>query len=148
MAIKKKAIIVDIDGTLADASHRLHFLASSPKRWDEFHRGSELDEVNTWCTEIIERFSPDHEIILLTGRGNEYREVTKNWLKEKAVTFNQLFMRANADRRSDFEVKKEIFLEKITEGHDVLFVIEDRMSVVAMWRELGLICLQCAKGDF
>lgn len=148
MAIKKNAIIVDIDGTLADATHRLHLLESTPKKWDEFHRSSEKDEINPWCLEIVERFSHDHEIVLLTGRGNEYREVTRKWLKEKNVSFDQLFMRELGDRRSDFEIKKEIFLEKISLDHKVLFVIEDRMSVVAMWRELGLTCLQCAKGDF
>jgi hypothetical protein len=30
----------------------------------------------------------------------------------------------------------------------VLFVVEDRNRVVEMWREEGLVCLQCAPGEF
>jgi hypothetical protein len=30
----------------------------------------------------------------------------------------------------------------------VLFIVEDRTSVVEMWRAQGFVCLQCAPGDF
>ena len=30
----------------------------------------------------------------------------------------------------------------------VLFVVEDRSRVVEMWRAEGLVCLQCAPGEF
>jgi phosphoserine phosphatase len=30
----------------------------------------------------------------------------------------------------------------------VLFIVEDRSSVVEMWRQQGFVCLQCAPGDF
>jgi hypothetical protein len=30
----------------------------------------------------------------------------------------------------------------------VLFVVEDRNRVVEMWRKEGLVCLQCAPGEF
>jgi hypothetical protein len=30
----------------------------------------------------------------------------------------------------------------------ILFVVEDRNRVVEMWRSEGLVCLQCAPGEF
>jgi hypothetical protein len=30
----------------------------------------------------------------------------------------------------------------------ILFVVEDRSGVVEMWRSEGLVCLQCAPGEF
>jgi hypothetical protein len=30
----------------------------------------------------------------------------------------------------------------------ILFVVEDRSRVVKMWRSEGLVCLQCAPGEF
>jgi len=30
----------------------------------------------------------------------------------------------------------------------ILFVVEDRSRVVEMWRGEGLVCLQCAPGEF
>lgn len=31
-----KAVIFDIDGTLADSRHRLQYLEQQPKQWDRF----------------------------------------------------------------------------------------------------------------
>lgn len=59
-----------------------------------------------------------------------------------------LCMRASLDYRKDFEVKKEIFENKIRDFFQVLFVVDDRQQVVDMWRNLGLVCLQCDYGDF
>lgn len=33
-----------------------------------------------------------------------------------------------------------------TQGKDILFTIDDRQSVVDMWRANGITCLQCKKG--
>lgn len=38
--------------------------------------------------------------------------------------------------------------KNIKDKYDVLFAIDDRSSVVDMWRDLGLVCLQCAEGAF
>jgi hypothetical protein len=43
-------------------------------------------------------------------------------------------------------VKREM-LTGIDKGK-VLLVVEDRTRVVQMWREEGLVCLQCAPGEF
>lgn len=32
--------------------------------------------------------------------------------------------------------------------YDVLFCVDDRKQVTDMWRRNGLICLQCAEGNF
>lgn len=59
-----------------------------------------------------------------------------------------LHMRPDGDFRPDVEVKKEIYKREIEGQFKVLFAVDDRASVVEMWRAQGLVCLQCAKGDF
>jgi hypothetical protein len=44
-------------------------------------------------------------------------------------------------------VKEEIYLKELAH-QQVIFVVEDRKSVVQMWRKLGPVCLQCADGEF
>jgi len=47
---------------------------------------------------------------------------------------------------SDTVVKREMLA-----GMDksrIIFVVEDRSRVVEMWRSEGLVCLQCAPGEF
>ena len=89
-----------------------------------------------------------YKIVFITGRGESYREPTVEWMNKNKIEYDELFMRPKADRREDFEVKKELYENSIKEQYKVLFVVEDRASVVKMWRELGLVCLQCDWGDF
>ncbi|MDC1174334.1 HAD family acid phosphatase [Bacteriovoracaceae bacterium] len=147
--IKDKAIIVDIDGTLADVEHRVHFVQASPKDWKNFNQHIIHDKINPWCLEIIKKFKKDqYKIILLTGRTDDFQKDTEEWLVKFNVPFDLLLMRSESDRREDFEIKKEIYQNNIEPKFDSLFVLEDRLSVVKMWRSLGLTCLQCDWGDF
>jgi uncharacterized HAD superfamily protein len=144
-----KAIVVDIDGTLANVEHRVHHVKKSPKDWHAFHQNLIHDTPNEWCRDLINAYhSQGVHIILLTGRGEEYLSETKTWLERHDITYGALFMRGIDDRREDSEIKKEIFLKHVSTDYDVSFILEDRASVVRMWRELGLTCLQCAPGDF
>ena len=75
-------ILCDIDGTVADNSHRQHFLEEK-KDWDGFFDALDLDEP---IYEIINKMNDEHnqgrEIIFLTGRPERYRDPTENWLKQ------------------------------------------------------------------
>ena len=145
----QKAILVDIDGTLADVEHRVHHVQAKTKDWKAFNDGMIHDELNHWCADLIKAMKKEaYKIVFITGRGESYREPTVDWMNKNKIEYDELFMRPKADRREDFEVKKELYENSIKEQYKVLFVVEDRASVVKMWRELGLVCLQCDWGDF
>tara|TARA_R110000868_G_scaffold132380_3_gene343185 strand:- start:12195 stop:12638 length:444 start_codon:yes stop_codon:yes gene_type:complete len=146
----KKAIIVDIDGTLADVEHRVHHVRASTKDWKSFNEGMGKDKLNHWCAKLIDAMKTQgYEILFVTGRDENYRETTLAWMKQHQVSFDKLYMRAAVDFRPDDEVKKEIYLQEIKDHWEVTFVVDDRLSVVKMWREqLNLVCLQCDWGDF
>ncbi len=72
-----------------------------------------------------------------------------SWLNEHELARSaRLFMKRCDDEREDALVKKEIYLEHIKNSYEVVFVVDDRSSVVKMWRSLGIICLQCASGEY
>ena len=50
---KEKAIIVDLDGTLAHIEHRVCFVQKKPPEWNNFCSKIPEDELNIWCKEII-----------------------------------------------------------------------------------------------
>jgi hypothetical protein len=90
------------------------------------------------------------EVIFLSGRDECCRQQTTEWLK-KFVTNGaepQLHMRSAGDNRDDRVVKRELYAKFIAPLYNVRFVLDDRDKVVAMWRALGLTCLQVAEGDF
>lgn len=146
--MKEKALIIDLDGTLADIRVRLKHLEGGKKDWKSFNKSIETDELHEWCREIIERFAIDHQIIIVSGRTDELKTQTKEWLKKYNVTYHHLFMRKGHDYRPDNEIKLEIYEEHIRDRFSVSFVLDDRQKVVDMWRAEGLVALQCAPGNF
>lgn len=149
MLNKVKAIIVDLDGTLCDVKHRVHHVEGGNKNWKAFNELMVHDELNHWCFELMEAMTVrGYKIIFVTGRAEPWRVPTENWLKKHFVKYEHLYMRGVLDHREDSDVKEEIYLEKIEQIYQVLFVVDDRKSVVDRWRKLELICLQCAPGEF
>ena len=147
----QKAIICDIDGTLANVEHRRHFVEDKKNAdWDAFNAEMGKDTINEWCKELLKIFYANgYEVLLVSGRPFEYTYETIFWLDKNEVQYSELFLREKKnDHRKDTIVKTEIYNNKIKGNYDILFVVDDRASVVANWRDLGLICLQCDKGNF
>lgn len=142
------AIIVDIDGTLANCDHRRHMVEK--KDWNGFYGAMYEDSVNHWCRTLMDamfEYTVD-AVLLVSGRPDNYRGTTEQWLKDHKIGYEHLFMRRAHDSRKDSIVKREIYESQIKPKWNVLFVVDDRTQVVEMWRGLGLTVLQCAKGDF
>lgn len=149
---KPKAIICDLDGTLCNIEHRLHYVKKGIEgrkpNWPAFFRGIPQDSVNEWCAEIVRQFSGNHEIVYCSGRGEEFRGDTEKWLKDNNLWFGHLMMRSTNDHRQD-NIVKEILLDfDILTQFTPVFAVDDRQQVVNMWRSRGIICLQCAEGNF
>ena len=147
---KTKAIIVDLDGTLSDCRSRIKYAVN--KEWKEFYGRLGEDEPNPYVRILVrhlqQQMSDKYEIIYLTGRPEEYRRETENWLKKYDLSADLLYMRETDDFRPDADIKLEIFNSKIKPNFNVKLVLEDRSRVVKMWRSIGLECWQVAGGDF
>lgn len=146
----RKAIIVDLDGTLCDSEHRVHFVRN--KQWDKFYEGLVDDNSHEWCVDLVESFFEyGYEIIFVTGRSDKYEDLTNDWLMKnlpESVYDWLLYMRAEGDFRKDWIVKEELYNENIKSKCDVMFAIDDRTQVVKHWRKIGITCLQCCDGDY
>lgn len=145
-------IIVDIDGTIAKVGDRLKYLQSEKKDWDAFYEHCYEDEPIEDIIELVNTLADDNYIIFCTGRRESVREQTMVWLRNFIPNIDwinhDLLMRKDGDYRHDTEVKPELLAKKGINPTDVWFILEDRDSMVAKWRELGYRCLQVADGKF
>jgi predicted kinase len=130
------AIIVDLDGTLALLNGRNPYDASK----------CEEDSVNEVVLNIME--SSSASVLLVSGRSDEHRPQTERWLLKHGINYTALHMRKAGDNRKDAIIKREIYDEHIVGRCNIKYVLDDRTSVVNLWRSLGLVCLQVADGDF
>lgn len=140
----RDAIIVDLDGTLADNSHRVHHIKKEPKYWDVYNGLIKGDECNEWCNKIIKKFYVDNYVLIVTGRmqTKQIEKDTIRWLYDNNIPYDKIFFRKDQDFREDSIVKLEIYEQHIELNYKVLFVLDDRPRVVDMWRKIGLVCLQ------
>ena len=143
--------IFDIDGTLADLSHRLHCIKSIPADWGRFYAACWED---TPITDVIyfARLLHDvgHRIALITGRSDECAQLTNEWLRVHSVPHSEMYMRLHGDHRPDNLVKGELLERLIADFPDeqIAGVFEDRKQVVDMYRAKGLRVFQVAEGNF
>ena len=152
---KPKAIIVDVDGTLADMRG-----IRGPFDWDKIHLDRPHQDIINLVNELasVREIIPPgksfrempfkYKIIITTGRDGVCEQDTKDWLEDSGVMYNDFYIRKAGDFRKDNIIKSEIYMDHIRPKYDVKFVIDDRDQVVEMWRSLGLRVLQVAPGDF
>jgi histidinol phosphatase-like enzyme len=135
-----KAIIVDIDGTLAKMNGR------GPFEWMRVNE----DRINGPIRKVVHLFWADgYTIIIFSGRDGVCKQLTEKWLDDHLVPFNHLFMRPEGNFEKDAIIKRRMYDGHVKDKFDVEFVLDDRNQVVDMWRkDLGLTCLQVDYGDF
>jgi predicted kinase len=138
--LKPAAWIFDIDGTLAQMSSE-----RSPYDWHKVG----LDTCHESVREVLWILqSSGDDIIIVSGRDEGCRVETEKWLAQHEIHYNEFYMRPTGDNRKDTIVKAEIFWNSIAPHFNVRGVFDDRNSVVAMWRSLGIKTYQVELGDF
>jgi len=148
-----KTVIFDLDGTLVLIDHRRKYLEGDSPDWASFNHWMimEQDRPNEPIIALLNALAKQsYRIVVVTGRMESQRIITYKWLSEYCphMLGRTVLMRPDGDYRPDHVVKEEILHKLQADGHDILFVVDDRDSVVEMWRRNGITCLQCAKGDF
>ena len=138
--------IFDLDGTIANLKHRLHFIQKVPKDWDGFFNACFHDTPVRWIIDIMDLLEcAGSRILILSGRSDAVREPTVSWLHAHGIPYNVLLMRPEGDHRHDEIVKKEL-LDSYLKGNPedtIMFIVDDRQRVVDMWRREGYNVLQC-----
>ena len=154
----KPLYIFDLDGTLADISHRRHFVENRANRWDEFYAACVDDVPNQPVLNILRVLaSAQCEIWIWSGRSDIVHEQTNAWLQREDVlppghyepVWSHLTMRTHGNYTPD-DVLKRRWYDRMSDVDKTRLVatFDDRDRVVKMWRDAGVSCFQVAPGDF
>ena len=137
-----EAIIVDIDGTVAD-----HTGIRDPYDTSRYH----LDNPNEPVIRAVqeEAYKLNRKILFVSGRDDKFWTVTYEWLMEHVkVPVEILAMRPMGDTRRDDIIKLELFDNHIRGKYNIAKVYDDRNRVVKAWRSINLPVFQVDEGDF
>ena len=151
--VKPQVVLFDLDGTLADITHRVPLVRGHRKNWRAFFRACVDDKPNLPVIASLHALrAAGHHIWIISGRSDEVRSDTEVWLGQHGVNYERLIMRRAGDYTADDVLKRSWLHTWLQNGElrkdDILCVFDDRDKVVRMWREEGLHCFQVAPGDF
>ena len=123
--------VIDIDGVVADARHRLHLIQGRTRRWDEFFAAAGADPPLADGVALVRELAADHDVLWLTGRPERNRELTVAWLAAQGLPAEPLLMRPDRDFRPARLTKRDE-LRKLRTDREVGVVVDDDPDVIEM----------------
>jgi phosphoglycolate phosphatase-like HAD superfamily hydrolase len=141
--------VFDVDGVLADVSHRRHFI-SGRRNWPAFFAAARDDAPLATGIELV-RAAHDRglQLVYLSGRPERLRAVTIDWCRQHAVPEGQLLLRPDRDRSPATDLKLRL-LRQLTAAHPIVFFVDDDTEVVDAVRQAdpALVHGECVVADW
>nr|DAG39715.1 MAG TPA: hypothetical protein [Caudoviricetes sp.] len=146
----KPIVIVDLDGTLSDGTHRLHLLPTDDlhltESWYEFNKAAVGDSpIKSTVAVVNGLWMSGFAVVILTGRSDEVMEDTSKWLSESGVKYDALIMRRKEDNRKDTIIKEEVL--RAIGLENIVCAFDDSPNVVKHFRSLGITTYQVTEYD-
>jgi beta-phosphoglucomutase-like phosphatase (HAD superfamily) len=141
-APKPKAVVWDLDGTLADDQARAHFVeveAGTARDWKSYFDAIDQDPPIAASMEILRALHAQGiRIVFLTGRPEYTRPKTERWLRANGLTeYDHLLMRPEGEYRPAGFFKVDV-IEGLRERYELVCAFEDRIDVADALREAGV----------
>ena len=138
-------VVCDLDGTLSNPEKRLHHIQNGNADWDKFFEEMVYDTPYDHVVSLLVDTYAGKPVVIVTGRPEPYRILCSQWLDYYEIKYHSILMRKANDKRSDVEVKQEI-LDNFLDKSKIVAVIDDRPSVLRMWRGNGLYTVDVGSG--
>ena len=139
---KPRAVVWDLDGTLADDRARAHFVEVERGRerdWHSYFDAIDQDPPIAASMEILQALRAyGVRIVFLTGRPEFTREKTERWLQANGLSgYDLLVMRPEGEARHAGAFKVDE-IEKLRERYELVCAFEDRIDVAEHLRVSGI----------
>lgn len=130
---KQKAVIFDLDGTLANPHKHKQKHKVRNEDWAEEARTAPAIRKNVKRLRKQEKKGED--IVIMTARSAHYKKETKEWLKHHDIKPKELIMRPEDNKQSDKKVKKDLLEKKILPKYKVKKAYDDRSKNIKMFKK-------------
>jgi hypothetical protein len=148
-AVAGRAVVFDIDGVLSNASARQRFLdGPGRKDWKGFFDACGEDPLIEEVARLLALLDPDLHVVLLTGRPQRVRDLTRSWLEDHDLRWDLLIMRDAGDYGKAREFKERTVTELRDADLEPLLAFEDDRRNVEMFHEAGIPCIYIHSGYY
>ena len=135
--------VFDIDGVLADVSHRVRHLEKRVPDWQRFFQAAPQDPVHPEGVALAQEAALECEVVYVTGRPEWCRRDTQEWLDHHGLPPGTLAMRRAGDRRPARKAKPEL-LRRLAGDRVVAVVVDDDLEVCDAYEAAGWTVLRAS----
>lgn len=136
---KRRAVVLDMDGTLVDIKPILHLAKSED--YEAFHRASINMSPNEKVLALAKYLNAmNFELLVVTARSERFRSICEAWNHKHQVPVDAIFMRNDDDLRPDYEVKSDIHAQ-LLKDYEIWLAVDDNPEVLSMWESKGVAIL-------
>jgi phosphoglycolate phosphatase-like HAD superfamily hydrolase len=146
--VPARAVVVDIDGVLSDASSRQHYIESPRQDWRAFFEACGEDPVIEEVQTLLSLLDRDLQIVLLTARPHRIAYLTEAWLRHYEIRWDLLITRPWGDYDVARDFKQGTVWELRAAGFELALAFEDDRRNVEMFRAEGIPCLYVHSGYY
>jgi hypothetical protein len=134
--------LLDLDHTIANSFWRDSMIGSVP--WDEYHAASKNDKPFQKMVDLINALIKHGDLIIaITGRTENHRGLTLNWLISNNILIHDLLMRPEKVFLKNAEMKVKLVSDYFNNYFDSIgFLIDDNEETILAFQKLGIATLQ------
>ena len=141
-----RAVVFDVDGVLADASHRQHLITGYRHDWMAFFDECGKDGLIAETAQLAALLDPSVQVILLTARPSRVEAITVDWMGRHGVRWDLLIMREYGDYSYARDFKQYTVAELRAYGFELQLALEDDPRNQAMFEREGIPCVYIHSG--
>ncbi len=141
-----QVVLVDIDGTIADASKRMKGIDGAMANWLDFMVGASEDPLIEEVARLLDLLSDEISVIMLSARPISIQDETREWLERHNVRWDLLILRATSSMDKPLNYKRRRTNELREHGFKLVLSLDDDRRNVDMYHEEGVPCLYLHSG--
>lgn len=128
-----QAVIFDFDGTLCDVRSILHLIDRDDPHLSAFHENTHTAPPNEKVFAMLREVqAAGITPILISVRGEMWRDVTEGWLAHRDYEPEFFHMRKDDDKRPHAEIKREI-IAAIRKEYNIVGAVDDDPKNISMF---------------
>lgn len=141
-------VVFDIDGVLADAAGRQHYIEHPYRDWEAFFMACGEDPLISEVARLLDVIDADHRVVLLTARPMRVQPQTLGWLARFGLRWDLLIMRDFGDYAAARNFKQRTVAELRHREFDLRLAFEDDPRNVTMFHSQNVPCVYIHSGYY
>lgn len=154
-AVLPPAMLLDLEATLSNNSHRLHLLPNKltpPEKlsevWDKYFKQLKFDTPYLTLIQQVKTLQNKYQlkIFILSAVPEKFRQVVHHWLITHDISYDKLLLRPDDDFRDNAIVKQTMLQQAVYPNYRPIIAIDDMTNILDIYASAGIKTYRAKQG--